>query len=79
MTMHPRNNIDRLYVSRKEGGRGLAITDDRFDISIKHLEDYVKKNKERQIIATRNDTNNTRINRTTITRKEKKIGRKAIV
>ena len=22
--LHPRDNVDRLYVSRKEGGRGLA-------------------------------------------------------
>ena len=28
--LHPRDNVDRLYVSRKEGGRGLASTEDRF-------------------------------------------------
>ena len=31
---HPRNDFDRLYVPRKEGGRGLAIIEDRLDASI---------------------------------------------
>ena len=38
MTMHeefyPRNDVDRLYVSRKEGGRGLASIEDNVDASI---------------------------------------------
>ena len=28
--LHPRDDFDRLYVSRKEGGRGLASTEDSF-------------------------------------------------
>ena len=44
--------------------------EDNFHTSIRHLTDYIKKSKER-LIATRNKTNNTRINRTTITRKQK--------
>ena len=41
MTMHkashPRDDVDRLYVSRKEGGRGLASLEDSVDASIQRL------------------------------------------
>ena len=29
--LNPRDDIDRLYVSRKEGGRGLASIEDSVD------------------------------------------------
>ena len=38
--LHPRDDVDRLYVSRKEGGRGLASV----DASIQLLEYYIMKN-----------------------------------
>ena len=41
--LHPRDDIDRLYVSRKEGGRGLVSTGDSVDASIQRLEDYIEK------------------------------------
>ena len=66
-----RDDIDRLYVSRKEGGRGLAGIEDSVDTSIRWLEDYVKKNKEMLITATTSNSNNTRVKRTTLTRKQK--------
>ena len=44
-TLHLRDDIDRLYVSRKERGRGLASIEDSVDASIRRLEDYVKKRK----------------------------------
>ena len=31
--VHPRDDVDRLYVSRKEGGRGLASIEDTVDAS----------------------------------------------
>ena len=37
--LHPRDDVDRLYVSRKEGGRGLASIEDSVDASIRRLED----------------------------------------
>ena len=47
MTIHkalyPRDDVDRLYVSRKEGGRGLASIEDNVDASIRQLEDYIEK------------------------------------
>ena len=43
MTMHKtlpsRDDVDRLNVSRKEGGRGLTSTEDSDDTSIQQLED----------------------------------------
>ena len=43
-TLHPRNDIERLYMSRKEGRNGLASIKDRIDESIQ-LEYYIKKSK----------------------------------
>ena len=47
MTMHKalrsRDDVDRLYVPRKKGGRGLAGIEDSVDASIQRLEDYIKK------------------------------------
>ena len=54
--LHPRDNGDRLYVSRKEGKRGLASIEDSVDASIQRLEDYIEKH-ERLIAAIRKDTN----------------------
>ena len=44
-TLHPRNNTDRLYVSRKEGGRGLTSSQRSVDASILQ-EDYIKSEQE---------------------------------
>ena len=42
--LHPRDEVDRLYISRKEGGsRGLASIEDNVDASIQWLEDYIEK------------------------------------
>ena len=75
MTMHkalyPRDDFERLYVSRKEGGRGLANTEDSVDASMQGLEDYVKKHEGGLISAIRNDTDNMIDIRMTITRKQK--------
>ena len=68
--LHPRDDVDRLNISRKESGRGLASIKDSIDTSI-WLEDYIQKHGERLITATRNNTDNFRTNRTTITRKQK--------
>ena len=73
--LHPRDDVDRLYVSRKEGGRGLASIEDSVDALIQRLEDYIQKYEGRLIPATRNDTDNTMDNRMTITRKQKWEGK----
>ena len=68
--LHSRDNIDRLYVSRKEGGRGLASIEDSVDASIQRLEDYIEKYERGLFTASRNDTDNTIDDRMT-TRKQK--------
>ena len=69
--LHPRDDVDKLYVSRKEGGRGLARIEDSVDTSIQRLEDYIEKHEGGLITAIRNNTDNTIDNRMTKTRKQK--------
>ena len=69
--LHPRDDVDRLYVSRKEGGSGLASIEDLVDASIQRLEDYIEKHEGGLLTATRNDSDNAIANRMTITRKQK--------
>ena len=38
--LHSRGDVDAQYVSRKEGGRGLASIEDTVDASIQRLEVY---------------------------------------
>ena len=68
--LHPRDDVDRLYISRKEGGRGLASTEDNVEASIRRLEHYIEKHEVGLITAIRNDTDNTMNNRMAITRKK---------
>ena len=67
--LHPRDDVDRLYVSRKEGGRGLASIEDSVDALTQRLEDYIEKHEAGLITAIRNDTDNMKDNRMT-TRKQ---------
>ena len=69
--LHPRDDVDRLYIPRKEGGRGLASIEDSVDTSIQRLEDYTEKHQGGPITAIRNNTDDTIDNRMTITRKQK--------
>ena len=73
--LHPRDDIDRQYVSRKNGGRELASIEDSVDASIQRLEDYIEKHEGGLIIAIRNDTDSTTDNTITITRKQKWEGK----
>ena len=45
--LHPGDDVDRLYVSRKEGGRGPASIEDSVDASIQRLEDSHRKTRTR--------------------------------
>ena len=73
--LHSRDDVDRLYVSRKEGRRGLASIEDSVVASIQQLEDYIEKHERGLITAIRNDTDNSTDNslddRMTTTRKQK--------
>ena len=64
--LHPRDEVDRLYVSRKKGGRGLVQNVDW----IQWLEDYIEK-QGGLITAIGNDTDNTMDKRMTITKNKK--------
>ena len=66
-TLHPKDDIDRLNVSRKEGGRGLASIEDGVDASIQRLEDFIEKHGGGLITAMKNDIDNMMNNRMTIT------------
>ena len=59
------------YVSRKERGRGLVRIENSINVSIHGIEDYKEKRRGRLITAIRNNTGDTRISRTTVTRKQK--------
>ena len=41
--LQPRDDVVILYVSRKEGGRGLASIENTVDASIQRLKDYIEK------------------------------------
>ena len=69
--LHPRDDVDRLYVSRKEGGRGLANIEDSIEDSKTTGTTWRKTDYSHQ-----EQTDHTRINRTTITRKQKWEGKK---
>ena len=41
--LHHRKDVDRLYMSRKEGGGGFTSIQDSVDASIQWLKDDIKK------------------------------------
>ena len=71
--LHPRNDSDRLYVSRKNRGRGLISIEVCPDASIQQLEDYIEMRGGKLILAASNNTDDTRISRMEITRKKKSV------
>ena len=60
--LRPRNDVDRLYVPRKEGGRGFTSIEHSVDTWIQRLENYIEMLGGRLISDTRENTDNTRIN-----------------
>ena len=53
--LHPKSDVDRLYLPRKEGGRGLISIADCVKFAIRGLEVYVHGSEERLIQAARGD------------------------
>ena len=68
--LHPRDDVDRLYVPRKEAGMWLPSIEDSIDTSIQRLEDYIQKHERGLITAIRNNADNTIDKRMTKTRKQ---------
>ena len=54
-TLHPKSDVDRLYIPRKEGGRGLISIEDCVELAIRGLEVYVHGSEERLIQTARGD------------------------
>ena len=48
---HPKSNVDQLYISRSEDGRGLIGVQDTVETAILGLRNYVRNSKERLLIA----------------------------
>ena len=53
--LHRKSDVDRLYIPRKEGGKGLISTEDCDMLPIRGLEVYVHGCEERLIQAARGD------------------------
>ena len=54
-TLHPKSDLDKLYIPRKEGGIGLISIKDCVELAIRGLEVYVHGCEERLIDAARGD------------------------
>ena len=53
--LHPKSGVGRLYIPRKEEGRGLISIEDCVELVIRSLEVYVHASEERSIQAARGD------------------------
>ena len=51
--LHPKSNVDRINLSRKEDGRGLISIEDTTRTAILGLQKYIQESEEKLIIATR--------------------------
>ena len=51
------DSVDRFYMTRKEGGRELADTDDYVEAPIQRLKEYTNKSKKRLIKKASNNNN----------------------
>jgi len=55
-SLHPRADVDRLYVPRKEGGRGLANIQDSVNMKEHSLSRYVHTS-EKELLKATNEAN----------------------
>ena len=51
--LHPKSNVDHLFIPRKEGGGGLQGVKETVNLTNLGLENYVKESRERLLTATR--------------------------
>ena len=51
--LHPKSNTNRIYIPRKEGGRGLLSIEDTVDLAKLGLKSYVRNSFERLLVAAR--------------------------
>ena len=53
--LHPKSDVDRLLIPRKDGGRGLIAIEDCVELAVRGLEVYVHGSEERLLQAARGD------------------------
>ena len=53
--LHPKSDVDRLYIPRKEGGKGLVSIEDCVELAIRGFEVYVRGSENRLVQAARGD------------------------
>ena len=63
MSLHTRDNTDRLCVSRKEGDRRLTCVEECVDASIHGLEEDIKKSIGKLIAAATDSNSKIQINK----------------
>ena len=51
--LYPNSDADRLYIPRKDGGRGLRVIEDCVELAVRGLEVHVHGSEERLIQASR--------------------------
>ena len=51
--LHPKSNSDRLYIPRKEGGKGMESVKETINVTNLGLENYVKESGECLLTTTR--------------------------
>ena len=56
--LHPRSDVNRFYIPRKVGERGLANAEDTVILAKISLEDHIKKSDKRLLCAARGDFEN---------------------
>ena len=45
-SLHPRGNVGRLYLARKEGGRGLISCEEYVNVEVQNLDKYLSQSEE---------------------------------
>ena len=53
--LHPKSDVNRLYIPRKEGGRGLISIEYCVELAIRGLELYIHGSERRLIQAIRGE------------------------
>ena len=53
--LHPKSDVDRLHIPRKEGGRGLIAIEDCVEVVVRGLEVHIHGSEERLIQGARGD------------------------
>ena len=49
--LHPRSNVNRLYLPRREGGRGLTSVEDAINTEERNINVYISQSQERLLKA----------------------------